>query len=132
MVLGGRFDSLYYNPGTADNVRVAATLWHELTPASRDAGYWAAAAPSEITVAVHRHFPPEEWDTAFCVAFRASTWQPTAVGLAGEISIWQIHPVHFGRFDTERLWKIDYNTWAASVLWQERGWQPWVAERAQC
>ena len=53
----------------------------------------------------------------------------TAVGLEGEVSIWQIHPVHFKKYDKDRL-QADLE-YAAQATWEISGfgsnWKgPWV------
>lgn len=48
------------------------------------------------------------------------TYDNTLVGKEGEVTRWQIHPIHFGRWDRQRLlddW--DYATRAAYTLWKE-------------
>ena len=58
----------------------------------------------------------------------------TSVGTAGEVSLWQIHPVHFWKYDEARLQAdIEYAAQAAWELsgygsnwtgpWQTCGWQ---------
>lgn len=53
------------------------------------------------------------------------TWNPLAVGALGERGLFQIHPIHFWRFDADRLFDPEYNTWAAYQLYREGGWTPW-------
>ena len=49
-----------------------------------------------------------------------------AIGRAGERSLFQIHPVHFKRFDPNRLSSdVWYGTNAGYTLWSEQGWRPW-------
>lgn len=52
----------------------------------------------------------------------------TAVGSQGEVSAWQIHPVHHWRFDPQRLrMDLAYAAQAALALGEESGWSgPWV------
>ena len=82
--------------------------------------------------AVQRYYPASEWVRAICIAGveTGGTYDNGLVGAAGEVSLWQLHPIHAGRFDLTRAAQdVGYATWAAHQLWQEWGWQPWTAAR---
>ena len=74
-------------------------------------------------------FEGYDWDVAeaerIVTCETGGTWNPLTVGDAGERGLFQIHPIHFWRFDADRLFDPVYNTWAAFQLYQERGWKPW-------
>lgn len=54
---------------------------------------------------------------------------PRALGSAGERGLFQIHPVHFARFDPGRLFQPRYNARAAFVLSRGgRDWTPWTCK----
>jgi hypothetical protein len=53
------------------------------------------------------------------------TFDPHAVGDAGERGLFQIHPVHFGRLDAGRLFERRYNALFAYRL--SRGGRDWSA-----
>lgn len=55
------------------------------------------------------------------------TFDNAAIGRAGEVSIFQIHPIHFRTYDRQRL--IDDPEYATSVAFEMssggRNWQAW-------
>lgn len=69
--------------------------------------------------------------TACRITWCEARWNNLAVGLAGEVSYWQIHPIHFHKYDRERL--RDDEWYAAEVAFEmSRGgtnWRPWSCWR---
>ena len=53
------------------------------------------------------------------------TLDPYAVGGQGERGPFQIHPIHFGRFDAGALFEPTYNAEAAYALYLDAGPSPW-------
>jgi len=103
--------------------------------------FWLSAlvpvsAPSaqyiEVALAVVHNFPVEARQAMVCNAWYESTFNPKAEGKAGERGVLQIGRVHFGRFDPERLWEVDYNIRAARQLYDESGLWPWLAQKGRC
>lgn len=70
---------------------------------------------------------PWPCDTAFRIVEceTGGTFDTYAIGRYGERGLMQIHPIHFGRFEPDRLFEPGYNVWAAYQLWLESGWSPW-------
>lgn len=66
-----------------------------------------------------------------CIITHESGWDRWAIGGAGERGLTQIHPVHFGWVDEDRLWEPDYNLQIAITLWRASGWKPWTT-RYKC
>jgi soluble lytic murein transglycosylase-like protein len=57
------------------------------------------------------------------------TFNPRAVGRAGERGLFQIHPVHFGRLDERRLFERRYNARVAYRMSRGgRDWSPWTCQ----
>jgi len=86
----------------------------------------------EVAHAVVHNFPVEAQQAMVCNAFHESTFNPLAEGKAGERGVLQISRIHFGRFDPERLWEVDYNIRAARQLYDESGLWPWLAQKGRC
>lgn len=57
-------------------------------------------------------------DTACAVVYceTGGTWRNDLIGGAGEVSMWQIHPVHFGTYSRQLL--IDDPEYATQVAYQ--------------
>lgn len=55
------------------------------------------------------------------------TFDNRLVGSAGEVSLAQVHPIHFGRYDRQRL--IDDEWYVAEVMYElsngGSNWRPW-------
>lgn len=67
---------------------------------------------------------------ALRIARCESNFNPRAVGRAGELGAFQIHPVHFRRFNAARLFDPVYNARAAYILSRGgRDWSPWTCRR---
>ena len=67
---------------------------------------------------------------ALRIAQCESNLNPRAVGGAGERGIFQVHPVHFRRFNAARLFDPLYNARAAFALSHGgRDWSPWTCRR---
>ena len=83
----------------------------------------------EVALVVARYFPVEARQTAMCIGYWETRGEPYSndlVGAAGEVSVWQIHPIHFNRFDRRQLIvDMGYATWAARQLYDESGFAPW-------
>jgi Lysozyme like domain len=55
------------------------------------------------------------------------TFDPHALGSAGERGLFQIHPIHFGWLNERRLFQPLYNAWAAYRLSHGgRSWSHWT------
>jgi hypothetical protein len=55
------------------------------------------------------------------------TFNPWARGSAGERGLFQIHPIHFGWLNEQRLWQPRYNARAAYQLSHGgRNWSHWT------
>jgi hypothetical protein len=55
------------------------------------------------------------------------TFWNRALGKAGERGWWQIHPIHFGGLDEDRLWDVRYNTSVAYRMSHGgRNFDPWT------
>lgn len=82
----------------------------------------------ESIVCVH------DWDCATAMRVvdceTGGTWDPGSLGIYDEIGWFQIHPIHFHRFDPARLSDPAYNTACAWELYAERGWVPWYSSYA--
>lgn len=58
------------------------------------------------------------------------TYSGRTRGSAGERGWFQIHPVHFGWLDENRLWDVRYNSSIARRLSRHgRDWSPWTCAR---
>lgn len=75
-------------------------------------------------------WPESAIPDAVAVAGCESGWFPGAVGTVGELGIFQVHPVHFPRF--EARWGAEarpanplQNAIIAREIWAEQGWRPW-------
>lgn len=105
-------------------------VWSKRHPrqAERFGRYWP---PTRATVllAVRDRFGAHAAQ-ARAIAWCESRWWPYAVGAAGERGPFQIHPVHYGWVDEERLWDPWYS---AQVAWRlSQGgtdWSPWTCSR---
>lgn len=64
---------------------------------------------------------------ACAITYCESKWDNGAIGLANEVSMWQIHPIHFRRYDRQRL--RDDEWYAAEVAFEMSqggtNWRPW-------
>ena len=58
-----------------------------------------------------------------------SGWQVSAVGAAGEASLFQIHPVNWWMFGGRDPWDPVANTEVALRLRKASGWSPWSCSR---
>ncbi len=114
-VVGGVGDGGTPGDGGADNVDTGT-----LSP------------EQEARLAIERWFPESEWLTAECVAKRESELNPFARGRAGEVGVFQTHPIHAWAYDWERLESgdIDYQVAVAHNQWEGSGWWPtWTTAR---
>lgn len=71
---------------------------------------------------------------AFSNAMCESGACPCDVGAAGELGLWQIHPVHFHKFPGWDLFDPERNAMAAVRVWEDAGrlWQPWSVYTNGC
>ena len=66
---------------------------------------------------------------AIRVATCESRLNPFALGSQGERGIFQLHPVHFGWLNEDRLWEPRYNARAAYILSKGgRNWSHWTCK----
>lgn len=75
-------------------------------------------------------WPKEEMPQALAVSGCESGWRPRIVGAAGELGLFQIHPVHRWRFDARFGPAADpfdagQNAAVALDIYREEGWTPW-------
>lgn len=113
------------------SVEVRAESSEAVEPAAAGGSTVAPLAPStpraltyEDWLAV-KHFPASEQMRAFYVQQCESRGQDEAVGRAGEVGRFQIHPIHFERFADLDLTDPEDNGRAAVELWGEAGWRAW-------
>ncbi len=91
------------------------------------------ASPKDTAIEVIEIiFAPEYHAVATCIAGAETggRYLNGLVGAAGEVSVWQIHPIHFGRFDSQLLQRDTYYaTWAAYQL-SDGGadWRAWSTQ----
>jgi hypothetical protein len=96
----------------------------------------ARLSPTEIAELAHRAgFRGRDLEIAVAVALAESSGRPgvNAVGAEDSRGLWQIHSVHFGRFDEGWLYEPQYNARAARAVWEESRslrrdpWEAWSA-----
>lgn len=102
-----------------------------LDPSSTDAGL----AEDEVVRALRAAgWPEDRVGEALRVAGCESGWRPAALGSAGEVGLFQIHPVHAARFDFHGV-PLDpadpvHNAYVALQIWGKEGWRPWSCSEA--
>lgn len=74
-------------------------------------------------------WPEDRLAEALAVSGCESGWRPDAVGMAGEIGLFQLHPVNAGRFDFHGA-PLDpsnptQNAYIALRIWERDGWAAW-------
>ena len=74
-------------------------------------------------------WPEDRLAEALAVSGCESGWRPNAVGTAGEIGLFQLHPVNAGRFDFHGA-PLDpanptQNAYIALRIWERDGWAAW-------
>ena len=74
-------------------------------------------------------WPDDRLSEALRVAGCESGWRPTAVGTAGEVGLFQLHPINAGRFEFHGV-SLDpsnpvHNAYIALRIWERDGWEPW-------
>jgi hypothetical protein len=128
-----------------------SSAWHDRAEAGRqvlrlagphcaqDSSVGRTWAAQKLNDAIARYFPPEQWEAA-C----DTTWGESAFHLESTsgccIGPFQMHKIHQHRIMEDDspgpkctgpevcpLWTWDGNVKAASLLWAEQGWRPWVA-----
>ncbi len=83
--------------------------------------------PREIVRAVlDREGLGAYWTAWDCIIEAESGWNPNEIGEDGERGLTQVHPVHFGWVDEDRLFDPEYNMEVALMLWRASGWMPWT------
>ena len=87
-----------------------------------------------VEMAVQRWFEPEQWDTFMCIIGTESTFNPFAVGKAGEVGLGQTHPIHRRAYDWPRLLSgdIDYQVGVLRDQYRWSGLRPWAAQKGKC
>lgn len=105
-------------------------------------------APAELQVVVNEFWDPPEWDNAVSVAFLESGWDAFAlndtassaggcgvfieqrgdVRITAERSVgyFQINACNFPTWEWQRLYNARHNAGTAHLLWEHRGWEPWL------
>jgi len=96
------------------------------TPAAR------GARPALETL-VAEHFPPEAVPAALRVLACESRGDPDATGAAGEIGLFQLHPLWRGLAERlywpgVSLYSAEVNVAVAAAIWRSRGWDPWACK----
>lgn len=95
--------------------------------------WWAHNAPAARQVSVRQAICDvfgSRCAYALRIARCESNFNPRAVGRAGELGAFQIHPVHFRRFNPARLFEPAYNAKAAYALSRGgRDWSAWTCRR---
>ena len=78
---------------------------------------------------VQKIFPESYWYVWEIIRCETGgTFRNDLIGKAGEVSIFQIHPIHFNRFSRERLIRdVEYAVQVAHILYVEAGYsfRPW-------
>lgn len=108
------------------------------TPATTAAPAALQAAGASVTGATRpgiegvicAAFGPSLCAWAVCIAEHESGLNPGAVGRGGERGLFQIHPVHFGRFDPGSLFDPAYNAAAAYQIYRSSGPSAWTTARS--
>lgn len=94
-----------------------ATVSGEVSAAS-----WIDGCPEAIVVTFG-----DAAHTPCRITWCESRWDNSAIGAAGEVSIAQIHPIHFGRYSRERLRSDEW--YVAEVMYEMSAggtnWRPW-------
>ena len=100
-----------------------------------------ATIPDNALQAIRQLFPEQEFNTAIHIAAAESKGSNDAIGKAGEVGLFQVHPVHFGTVVTlpdgtrvainaQNLRDPVVNTAAARQIWQNnQGWNPWTTKQ---
>lgn len=105
-------------------------------------------APAELQVAVQEFWPQPEWDNAVSLAYLESGWDAfalndtaTSVGGCGvfieqrddvritserSVGYFQINACNFPGWEWQRLYNARHNAGTAHMLWESRGWAPWL------
>lgn len=75
---------------------------------------------------VYKYFP-DDFDNAIKVAKCESNLDNSAIGKAGEIGIFQIHPVHFKAVESLGLdlRNAEMNIIYSRILYDRNGWRDW-------
>jgi hypothetical protein len=106
-------------------------------------------APLELSVGICTHFPAEEWEHAYAVAYEESEWFAfalrdtttpaapcgTPIGAIDEVPVvaersvgyFQINTCNFPEEEWQRYYNANANTEKAAALWLAAGrsWRPW-------
>ena len=76
-------------------------------------------------------WPRDSLSDAVRVAGCESSWDPQAIGQAGEVGLFQIHGVHAGRVPAGGDLKDPVtNARVALDIWMQEGWNPWSCRSA--
>lgn len=107
-----------------------------------------AEIPMELDVAIMEFWPMNEWDNARGISWLESKWDAFAVndttrpgvpcgaivGKIGDILVVAEHSVGYFAINTcnypdwewQRLYNARHNAGTAHMLWDRRGWAPWL------
>lgn len=85
---------------------------------------------STVYRVVRAHGLEHEWPTVRHLVTCESRWTTRAVGEAGELGLWQIHPVHAWRWKG-RDWRnpVDNTEVAMEIYGDVGSWEPWSCSR---
>ncbi len=78
-----------------------------------------------IEMAIQQWWPESEWENAWCIIGRESTWRPWVVSPTGDYGLFQLNRIHAASYDWGRILEIDFNVAAAHDLWTTNDWRPW-------
>lgn len=99
-----------------------------------------ASNAEEVWSAISVHFPPTDQVWAYCVASPESSFNPRALGAAGEKGIMQVHWPSWEAYiaslgwvvEEEDLYKINTNIKVSSAILAKSGYYPWLAQKGVC
>ena len=106
-----------------EDEQTAAPMVDRYTPAAR------GARPA-LELLVAEHFPPEAVPAALRVLACESRGDPDATGAAGEIGLFQLHPLWRGLAERlywpgVSLYTAEVNVAVAAAIYARSGWAPW-------
>ena len=113
-------------PTTDSEAAVQAPEVIDVVPTGSDTSVFVPEAPSSVELTVCAY----DWDCATAMRIVACetgrTFDPGAVGAAGERGWFQIHPIHWGKPQCSgNLFDPVVNTACAYSIWAAQGWWPW-------
>jgi len=86
--------------------------------------------PTTVQYLLHQFFGEVE-EEARKIARCESNFNNSAIGKAGEIGVFQIHPVHFKEVESLKLdlHTLEGNFAYSRILYSRESWQPWSCAR---